>query len=56
MKKIVKTSAIVITFLLLVAIALPFVFKGKIVALATEEANKNMNAKVLVNILLRMVL
>ena len=46
MKKIFKISAIVIAFLLLVAIALPFIFKGKIIALATEEANKNMNAKV----------
>lgn len=46
MKKIFKISAIVVAFLLLVAIALPFMFKGKIVALATEEANKNINAKV----------
>ena len=46
MKKIVKISAIVITVLLIVAIALPIVFKGKIVALATDEANKNINAKV----------
>jgi uncharacterized protein involved in outer membrane biogenesis len=46
MKKIFKISAIIIAFLLLVAIALPFMFKGKIVALATVEANKNINAKV----------
>jgi hypothetical protein len=44
--KIIKISAGIIALLLLAAIALPFVFKGKIIALATEEANKNVNAKV----------
>ena len=46
MKKIVKISAIIIAFLLIVVMAIPFIFKGKIIALATEEANKNINAKV----------
>lgn len=46
MKKILKIVAIVIGLLLLTAVALPFVFKSKIVGIVTEEANKNINAKV----------
>ncbi|MES2382531.1 MAG: AsmA family protein [Bacteroidota bacterium] len=46
MKKIIKISFIVIGVLLLAAIALPFMFKGKILAMAKEEANKSINAKV----------
>lgn len=44
--KILKISLAVIALLLITAIALPFVFKGKIVALINEEVNKNVNAKV----------
>lgn len=44
--KILKISLVVIALLLITAIALPFVFKGKIVALINEEVNKNVNAKV----------
>lgn len=46
MKKILKIVAIVIGLLLLTAVALPFVFKSKIVGIVTEEVNKNINAKV----------
>jgi len=44
--KILKISLIVIAVLILTAIALPFVFKGKIISLINEEVNKNVNAKV----------
>lgn len=44
--KILKISLIVIAVLILTAIALPFVFKGKIIALINKEVNKNVNAKV----------
>lgn len=46
MKKIIKISFAVIFLLVLTAISLPFIFKSKIVGLITEEANKNINAKV----------
>ncbi len=46
MKKALKISLIVLVLLLITAVALPFVFKSKIVGLVTEEANKNINAKV----------
>ena len=46
MKKLFKISGIVIVLLLGVIIAIPFLFKDKIIALAKEEANKNLNAKV----------
>ncbi|NUM50715.1 MAG: hypothetical protein HUU48_06315 [Flavobacteriales bacterium] len=46
MKKILKISGISIILLLIVLISLPFLFKGKIIEIAKEEANKNLNAKV----------
>ncbi len=46
MKKVLKIVAIIIGLLLLTAVALPFVFKSKIVGIVTEEVNKNINAKV----------
>jgi hypothetical protein len=44
-KKILKISLITLGILLLLAIVLPFMFKGKIIAKVQEEANKNLNAK-----------
>jgi hypothetical protein len=46
MKKFFKIFGIVIVVLLAALIAVPFLFKDKIIALAKEEANKNLNAKV----------
>ncbi len=46
MKKTLKISAIVIGLLVLVIIALPFVFKGKIEKTVQTEINKNLNAVV----------
>lgn len=46
MKKVIKWSFITLLLLLVIAIALPFLFKDKIVAKIKEEANKNLNAKV----------
>ena len=44
--KILKWLGIVILIILVLAIALPFVFKDKIIAKVKDEANKNLNAKV----------
>ena len=46
MKKALKISAITIGLLLLIIIALPFVFKGKIQKTVQSEINKNLNAVV----------
>lgn len=46
MKKALKISLIVLLILIITAVALPFVFKSKIISLITNEANKNINAKV----------
>ena len=46
MKKALKISAIVIGLLLLLIIALPFLFKGKIQKTVQGEINKNLNAVV----------
>jgi vacuolar-type H+-ATPase subunit H len=46
MKKALKISAITIGLLLLIIIALPFVFKGKIQKAVQSEINKNLNAVV----------
>jgi len=46
MKKALKISAIVVGLLLLVVIALPFMFKGKIQKAVQSEINKNLNAVV----------
>ena len=44
MKKALKISAIVLGFLLVVIIALPFIFKGKIEKAVKSGINKNLNA------------
>lgn len=46
MKKILKITGISFLLLLIIVIALPFLFKGKIIELVKEEANKNLQAKV----------
>ncbi len=46
MKKFLKITAILIVVLLGVVIALPFIFKGKIVELVKKEANKQLTATV----------
>ena len=46
MKKALKISAIIIGLLLLIILALPFVFKGKIEKTVKSEINKNLNAVV----------
>lgn len=46
MKKILKITGITVLVILLVMIATPIVFKGKILKIATEQANKNLRAKV----------
>ena len=46
MKKFFKVLAIVVVLLLAVIIALPFMFKGKIVELVKAEANKQLTATV----------
>jgi hypothetical protein len=45
MKKAIKWFVIIFLLLLITAVALPFIFKDKIIAKAKEEANKNLNAK-----------
>jgi len=46
MKKILKIVGIVFVFLIALIIALPIIFKGKIVEIVKEEVNNNLNAKV----------
>ncbi|GAB4249639.1 MAG: AsmA-like C-terminal region-containing protein [Vicingaceae bacterium] len=46
MKKFLKIFGIVFLVLIILIIALPFMFKGKIVSTIKEEANNNLNAKV----------
>ncbi|MCO6501378.1 MAG: AsmA family protein [Vicingus serpentipes] len=46
MKKFLKIFGFSILFLIILIIALPIVFKGKIVEKVKEEANNNLNAKV----------
>src|ERR1700749_4515670 len=46
MKKILKITGITLLVLIIALIALPFLFKDKLVKLAKDEANKNLNAKV----------
>jgi hypothetical protein len=45
MKKFLKITGIVILILLLLIIAVPFVFQGKIMKIAKEQINNNLNAK-----------
>lgn len=46
MKKILKWTGITLLILIVLLIALPFLFKDKLVAIAKEQANKNLNARV----------
>jgi len=46
MKTALKIFGILVIFVVVVTIALPFIFKGKLTELALEEINKNLNAKV----------
>jgi uncharacterized protein involved in outer membrane biogenesis len=46
MKKVLSIIGIVLVLLIGTLVALPFLFKDKIVQLVKEEANKNLNAKV----------
>ena len=46
LKKLLKISAIILAVLILLAISLPIIFKGKILNLAREQVNKNINATV----------
>ncbi|MGZ3864994.1 MAG: hypothetical protein ACXVC6_11625 [Bacteroidia bacterium] len=46
MKKFLKWTGISLLILLVLVIALPFMFKGKLIQLAKDEANKSLNAKV----------
>jgi hypothetical protein len=46
LRKTLKLSAITIAILLLLAFSLPFIFKGKILTLARDQVNKNINARV----------
>lgn len=45
MKKVFKIVLITIGILLVLAVSLPFIFKGKIVSAIKDSANKNLNAK-----------
>ncbi len=45
-KKFLKYTGITLLVLLIAAILVPFVFKGKIVAIVKKEINRNINAKV----------
>lgn len=46
MKKILKITGITLLAILLIMFAAPVMFKGKILKVATEQANKNLRAKV----------
>jgi hypothetical protein len=46
LKKIAKITGISLAVLLLILFVAPFIFKGKIIAIAKEQINKNLNARV----------
>ena len=46
MKKFLKITAIILILLIAIIILIPIIFKGKIIEMAQEEANNNLNAKV----------
>lgn len=46
LKKILKITGIILLVLIVLAFALPLLFKGKIISIAKTEINKNVNAKV----------
>ena len=45
MKKVVKIAAIVVAVIIVLLIALPFMFRGKIAELVKTEGNKMLNAE-----------
>lgn len=49
MKKVLQYLLIFLLVIVLAMIALPFMFKGKLVGIIREQANKNLNAKVYFN-------
>lgn len=46
MKKFLKIFSIVLLLLIILIVALPFMFKGKLIEIAKEQANANLNAQV----------
>ena len=46
MKKFLKWTSITLLVIIVLLVTLPFLFKDKLVAIAKEQANKNLNAKV----------
>lgn len=46
LKKILKVTGITLLILIVILFTAPFIFKGKIVKIAKEQINKNINAKV----------
>src|SRR6195952_3184014 len=46
LRKTLKLSSFVIAILLVLAFTLPFLFKGKILSVAREQVNKNVNARI----------
>src|SRR5687768_6889154 len=46
LKKIAKITGISLAVILLILFVAPFIFKGKIIAIAKEQINKNINAQV----------
>lgn len=46
LSRILKWSGITFLLILVAAVAMPFLFKGKIIQFAKDEINKNLNAKV----------
>ena len=45
MKKFLKIFGLIILVLLIILIAAPFLFKGKIIGIVNEQLEKNINAK-----------
>src|SRR4051812_49420344 len=46
LKKIAKITGITLAVLIVILFVAPFIFKSKIIAIAKEQINKNINAKV----------
>jgi hypothetical protein len=46
MKKLLKWIGIILLVLIIAIVSLPFIFKGKIIEIAKDEINNNVNAKV----------
>ncbi len=46
MKKFLKITGIVLLLLIVLIVCLPFMFKGKLIELAKDQANNNLNAQV----------